>query len=120
MSAGPASPPGTSSGSRFRKSKNHANPTPSQNKRARRNFKVWIQQNIHQQDDAKRGFVKGQPTGNCNAMIALDKDEDFETIEIAINSSRLSEELKHAYAQRDRQRCVPVSAATAPRGARGR
>ena len=87
------SPPGTSGGNRFRKSRKHDGPTPSQTKKQRQ-AKVQVQQNIHQASDPARNFVKGAPTGNHVVLVSLTSEEDFAQIEAAINSSRLGEELK--------------------------
>ena len=88
-----ASPASPARDNPFRRTRYHDLPTPSQNKRARRE-KLEIQQNVHQQNDSARGFVKGQPTGNCTALFKYDDESEFDRIEKAINSSRLSEELK--------------------------
>ena len=91
----PASPAGTSAGSRFRRSRKHNEETPGSAKKARRSVKIQIQQNKHQANDAARGFVKDTPTGNYTALFSLPSaDVAFESIEAAINSSRLREELK--------------------------
>ena len=103
----PASPAGTSAGSRFRRSRKHNEETPGRAKKARRSLKIQIQQNKHQANDPARGFVKDTPTGNYTALFSLPSaDVAFESIEAAINSSRLREELK-SYCS-EAPSCLPV------------
>ena len=92
---GPAS--GTPPVNRWRRSRNHESPV-SIGKKTRLE-PIQVQQRIHQSDDPERGFVKGQPTGNHDVLMAVPKNSPkAEAIAVAINSSRLSEDLMCARA----------------------
>ena len=83
---------------RFKRTANHAGLTPSQQKARREGNPVRIQANLHQTDNAAKGWVKGEETGNYTTVFELGKtaSETFESIEASINSSRLSETLQSA------------------------
>jgi hypothetical protein len=91
---------GTPPSNRWRRSRNHESPV-SIGKRSRLE-PIQIQQRIHQSDDPARGFVKGQPTGNCDVLMAVEKGSPkAEAIAQAINSSRLREDIMCAALRMD-------------------
>ena len=75
---------------RFKRTADHAGLTPSQQKARREGNPVRIQANLHQTDNAAKGWVKGEETGNYTTVFELGKraSETFESIEASINSAR--------------------------------
>ena len=88
---------GTPPNNRWRRSRNHDSPV-SIGKKSRLEA-IQVQQRIHQNDDPARSFVKGKPTGNHDVLMAVEKNSPkADSIAVAINSSRLSEDIMCARA----------------------